>query len=383
MPALKRVKTKYPGVYAIQGTSPATGKPELIYYIVYRKGGRLIEEKAGRGRTDDMTAARAATMRAARIEGGLSNKEKREQERAAKVKQAGKWTFTRLWEKYLEDKPDLKGVKFDRWRFETYLEPQFGDKEPKDILPLDLDRLRLRTLKGKSPQTVKLALALLKRLARFGVRKRICEGLSFSIEMPKVDNIKTEDLSEAQLKMLLGVIEEDEHLQAGSIMKLALFSGMRASEMLKLKWDDIDFEKGFIRITNPKGGKTETIPLNDGARQVLLTLKGQDETTFVFQGRGGGRRKDMHKESRRIADKAGLPKTFRPLHGLRHVYASMLASSGQVDLYTLQKLLTHKDPKMTQRYAHLRDEALRKASNLAGDLVSETLNGKKTEAKAI
>jgi integrase len=48
----------------------------------------------------------------------------------------------------------------------------------------------------------------------------------------------------------------------------------------------------------------------------------------------------------------------------------MLASSGKVDLYTLQKLLTHKSPAMTQRYAHLRDEALKKASALAGDIIS-------------
>ncbi len=46
------------------------------------------------------------------------------------------------------------------------------------------------------------------------------------------------------------------------------------------------------------------------------------------------------------------------MHGLRHVYASMLASSGKVDMYVLQKLMTHKSPKMTQRYAHLRDDAL-------------------------
>ena len=63
------------------------------------------------------------------------------------------------------------------------------------------------------------------------------------------------------------------------------------------------------------------------------------------------------------------------MHGLRHVYASMLASSGQVDLYTLQKLLTHKSPAMTQRYAHLRDEALRQASDLAGDLIAGIING--------
>ena len=59
----------------------------------------------------------------------------------------------------------------------------------------------------------------------------------------------------------------------------------------------------------------------------------------------------------------------------RHTYASMLASSGQVDLYTLQKLLTHKTAAMTQRYAHLRDEALRRASDLAGNLITQVING--------
>ena len=53
----------------------------------------------------------------------------------------------------------------------------------------------------------------------------------------------------------------------------------------------------------------------------------------------------------------------------------MLASSGQVDLYTLQKLLTHKSAAMTQRYAHLRDETLRRASDLAGDLIGQAMNG--------
>jgi integrase len=59
----------------------------------------------------------------------------------------------------------------------------------------------------------------------------------------------------------------------------------------------------------------------------------------------------------------------------------MLASSGQVDLYTLQKLLTHKSPVMTQRYAHLRDETLIRASALAGELVNEIAQAKETEAE--
>jgi integrase len=61
----------------------------------------------------------------------------------------------------------------------------------------------------------------------------------------------------------------------------------------------------------------------------------------------------------------------------------MLASSGQVDLYTLQKLLTHKSAAMTQRYAHLRDETLRRAADLAGDLISQAMNGKQPQVAGL
>ena len=73
----------------------------------------------------------------------------------------------------------------------------------------------------------------------------------------------------------------------------------------------------------------------------------------------------------------GLPKDFRPLHGLSHYYATMLASTGKVDMYTLQKLLTHKSPQMTQRYAHLRDEALKGASDSARELIEQAVKEEK------
>jgi integrase len=80
---------------------------------------------------------------------------------------------------------------------------------------------------------------------------------------------------------------------------------------------------------------------------------------------------------------AGLPADFRPLHGLRHVYATMLASSGKVDMFTLQKLLTHKSPQMTQRYIHYRDEALRRASDTVDDILSDAMKAEGGEIRAI
>ena len=84
----------------------------------------------------------------------------------------------------------------------------------------------------------------------------------------------------------------------------------------------------------------------------------------MFPNKFGKKRVDIRKGVDRIKKRAGLPKEFRGMHGLRHVFASRLASSGKVDLYRIQKLLTHKSPQMTQRYAHLSNEVLREASEV-------------------
>ena len=175
------------------------------------------------------------------------------------------------------------------------------------------------------------------------------------------------------------VIEADEHTQASRMMKLALYTGMRRGEMFRLRWEDIDFERGFIHLRDPKGGIDQKIPLNE-ATSGLLKSHPRADSPYIFPGRGGRQRTDIKKQVNRIKERAGLPKDFRALHGLRHTYASMLASSGQVDMYTLQKLLTHKSPQMTQRYAHLRDEALKKASNIADELINEIISRAKEKA---
>ena len=376
MPTLKRKKTNYIGVFYIDGTSPTTGKPEKIFYIRYRKAGKMIEEKAGRQSTDDMTPARAAIIRGERIAGKrLSRQEAREQQEAVKKAEAQRWTFNRLWQEYKDRTPGLKGLVTDENRYQNHIKPLFGDREPQSITPLDVDRLRLKLLKTRKAGTVKNVLELLRRLVNFATKKHLCPAPSFIIEMPKVNNLKTEDLTPGQLASLLEAIEQDPNIQASNFMKMVLFTGMRRGELFKLRWEDVDFDRGFIHIRwDPKGGQDQKIPLNPPARD-LLQNHPRTDSPYAFPGRGGNQRVDINKQVNRIKDRAGLPKDFRALHGLRHVYASMLCSSGQVDLYTLQKLLTHKSAAMTQRYAHLRDDTLRRASDLAGDLIGQAMTG--------
>ena len=189
MPPFIREKTSYPGVFYIEGTS-SNGKPERIFYMRYRREGKIVEEKAGRQFKDDMTAARAARLRTKRIEGDqLTNQEKRKKEQQKIEAEANKYTVGRLWALYIESKT-LKGFNQDESRYRLYIKPSFEEMEPKDITPMDIDRLRLKRMKGMSPQSVKLALALLRRIIRFGSDRGICKGLSFKLEMPKVNNEK-------------------------------------------------------------------------------------------------------------------------------------------------------------------------------------------------
>ena len=378
MPRQGRIKTKYPGVYYIDANG-ARGK-ERIFYIYYRRNGKQIEEKAGCQYADDMTEAKATGIRADRMRGkALSNTEKREAEKAAKSKETEKWTLSRLWDEYEKNKTDSKAIKTDKYRFEKHIKPVLGGKEPHEIIRLDVDRLRLGLSKKLKPQTVKHVLRLLKRVIRFGAKRQLCRELSFPMDTVKVDNLTTEDLTADQLRSLLKAISESTDIEAANIMRMALFTGMRRGELFKLQWQDIDFDRGFITIRHdPKGGVSQKIPMNAQARDVL---KSHPQTADHVFTRGDGKPfADISRRVNPIKKAAGIANDFRTLHGLRHAYASMLASSGQVDMYTLQKLLTHKSPIMTQRYAHLRDDTMKKAATLAGNIIEQAAKAKDQES---
>jgi len=131
------------------------------------------------------------------------------------------------------------------------------------------------------------------------------------------------------------------------------------------QWSDIDLDRGFITLRNPKGGKTITLPVSSEAIETLKSLSMSGE--YVFPGKGGKQMEDFKSPWNRIRKAAGLPEGFR-FHGLRHNYASHLVSNG-VGLEIVKELMTHKDMITTQRYAHLLPGALKEAAERSGNIL--------------
>jgi integrase len=184
--------------------------------------------------------------------------------------------------------------------------------------------------------------------------------------LPKVEIERTEQLTKKQLKSLLDVLHADGG-QVSKLMELAVYTGMRRNEMFNLKWENVNFEHVFIRIMNNKSGKNPTIPMNQAARAVL---KSMDETTeFVFQEIQGHSGSWILNRANMLKARAGLPDDFRPFHGMRHAFASLLVSEG-VQLYQVSQLLTHRNLQMTQRYSHLSDESKQAATNVLDDILN-------------
>ncbi|NLI34240.1 MAG: site-specific integrase [Deltaproteobacteria bacterium] len=291
-------------------------------------------------------------------------------------------TLGDLWEKYLPwAREHKKTWKDDEWYYRKHIEPRFKSKALDAITPFDIEKMKTELKKGINargrpfaPQTIKHQIVILRRLYNLARKWGLYDGKSpvESVQMPKVDNQKTEYLRDEEAERLLAVLDTWPFKDTAAFIKFAMFTGLRRGELFKLTWDDVDFDRGMVTLRDPKGGKSQTIPVCSPALDVLREL--DVVSTFVFPGKDGKQRTDFKGPWGRIRKAAGLPEGFR-FHGLRHHYASTLVSNG-VDLAVVKELLTHKDMTTTQRYAHLRPDAVKRAAEKAGELLNAKGRGK-------
>lgn len=282
-----------------------------------------------------------------------------------------------VWDRFLEwAKSNKRTWKNDLYLWGKHIGPVLNGKLMNRVTPMTVQGILdgLRAQGTYTPATVKHVLVLTRRVYNWAREMGLYSGdnPTSTIKTPKLNNVRIDCLSREELGRLLATLNRWRNRRVAQLVKFALFTGCRRGEILSLRWADVDLDAQAIRLRNPKGGKDEVIPVNAEAAGVLreaLAMRPSPECLYVFPSKSGGQRTCIKRVWARIKHKAGLPEDFR-FHGLRHTFASYLASSGKVSLYVLQRLLTHKTPVMTQRYVHLMDETLREGANALSGMIS-------------
>jgi integrase len=165
----------------------------------------------------------------------------------------------------------------------------------------------------------------------------------------------------AQLGAAIAAIETEGGTGAGAIaaIRLLILTGARKGEIRGLRWDEIDFEAGLLRLRDSKTGP-KMIRLGAAAMEILAGIE-RTHAVWVFPGASGKKPIEPWSAWRRIRARAGLEDVR--LHDLPHTYASTGVSGG-ASLPVIGALLGHTRAQTTHRYAHLSDDPIRWTSPL-------------------
>ena len=150
------------------------------------------------------------------------------------------------------------------------------------------------------------------------------------------------------------------------IIATAIYTGLRKGEILNLKWKDVDLERGIIYVRENKQNHHQVKMVNDDLIDLFMKLPVKGE--YLFHDEEGNPLRDVKRSFQTALRRAGI-EDFR-FHDLRHTFASRLAMAGK-DLYLIQRLLGHREPRMVQRYAHHSVESLRNGIEVLETLKKE------------
>jgi integrase len=372
---------KWRGVYGYDSEKrKVQGKLDTCYYITYRTTERLVWEKVG-WKSEGYTPQIASEKRSERVGEVRHSGTVKTAKEIAREREKRDRTLNEIKKAYFNSErgKNLKGKITDLNRYDKHIKPILGKRRISSLAPLDIERVKA-AMKGKATATIANALELLRRLINYGTKYNLCASLEFTILLPDKDNELVEYLEPDQAERFLKVLDSWKTQDVARMLKMAMVTGLRRGELFKLQDQNLDFQLNIIKIRDPKGKKSTSIPMNRIAKKILETqIEWRDKkfpcSSYIFPGRKGARRVDCSAVDR-IKEKAKLPRKFRPFHGLRHHFGVTLANSGEFSLDMIGELLTHKSVAMTKRYSQFLPGTMKKASERAADLIQEHINNK-------
>lgn len=335
------------------------------YYLRYKNiNGKTNHQKIGR--TQDMSLAEAKeALKVLKAEIALGADPRAEEKARLAV-----ITYDTFFDEYYLPYAKNRKRSWDRDEelYRLRIRPAFGQRRLNDVTRLQIQKFHAKLMnEGLAAATANHHIKLIRRMLNLAIEWSVISGPNPAsrIEMFAEDNQFERYMGEAELQRLLEVLRTDKRQGVCRIALFLLSTGARLNEALSAKWEHVDLEKRIWRVpaTNSKSKRMRAIPLNDAAMAEINALDTMGEYEHLFINK---RTKlpyvNIAKVWEDLREKAGLPKLR--LHDLRHQFASFLVNDGQ-SLYTVQQILGHSDPSVTQRYAHLSVTALQNAANSA------------------
>src|SRR5918998_5228734 len=359
----------------IRGFGVRCQRRDRVYMVKYRSQGRqrwFTIGKHGSPWTPELARREAKRLLGLVAEGKDPADTKRKDRSAA--------TVGLLADQFLAEHVEVKAKDRTLTEYKRLIErvvkPELGRIKVDEVRQSDIEKLHLKY--RATPYQANRLVALLSKMWNWSGRrgdKNPCVGVERFAEQKRRRYLSSAEL--ARLGAALVRVEE-ERLTSPFVVaavRLLVFTGARLNEILTLRWDHVDLERGWLNLADSKTG-AKTVYLNAPARQLLAALLRLAGNPFVVPGeRRGQHLVNLEKPWRKIRDLAQL--SDLRLHDLRHSFASVGAGAG-LGLPVIGALLGHAQPSTTARYAHLASDPLQQAADLIGERLDAALRNAAT-----
>ncbi len=344
----------------VQGLGIGVGATGKKSFILYRKiNGR--PERITLGRYPDL-AIEQARGKASELNADIAEgKSPADRLRAAKREM----TLNDLFQEYMErraafnrrpDKPKAT--------YRLYLS-DWSNRKLSTIRHEEVDRLHKKIGRNNGQVTANIVLKLLHVMFNKAINEwRIWKGESPAHGIAKFpEQSRDRFLQSDELPRFFQAVEEEENETIRDYVLISLLAGARKSNVLAMRWQDINFERAEWRIEVTKNGTPQTVALSPEAIEILQNRKPSDGAIFVFPGSGkAGHLMEPKKGWKRILERAGIDNLR--IHDLRRTLGSWQAKTG-ASLAIIGKSLNHKNQNTTAIYARLDLDPVRDSVNKA------------------
>ena len=350
------------------------------YVVQYRIGSRTHRLTLGRHGVLTVEQARTLAKKAlASVSNGIDPAAERDHARRAE-------TVAQFCDRFLKQHVEVKNKPATERAYRSLIDgvirPELGTRKVADVDRADVQRLHHK-LKD-APYAANRLLAVLSKMMnlaeRWGVRSdntNPCRHVERFREKRRQRFLSAAELAEFG-KVLAEV--ERERVEWHSVvpaLRLLIFTGARVSEILTLRWEWVDFERGCLNLPDSKTG-AKVIHLNAPALKVLADIKPDPkdpDNPHVIRGRlKGSCLVNLKDPWRRIRTRAKIADVR--VHDLRHSFAAVAAGAGS-SLPIIGALLGHTQPQTTARSAHLAADPLKAAAEAVGARIAAAMAPKR------